>query len=132
MQFSGLRYYGSKSSPLCHFYRACYRVFLGFEQGMKLEDALPVNHTGNRVFSILQDVFAPFFIFNRAGYQLDYSHISQQLKTEKIMLEAKIVHGIGRYALWTKRYELEFGQDRLQQINVLTRSGKEVLSCRPY
>jgi hypothetical protein len=131
-QFNGISFSGPSKSPLKHFYKALYRVFLGYEQDLVINDSLPVNLFGNLITNTLQDILAPVSIFNRAKYQLTYSFCNSIYKTESIRLNATVKLKVAGVNISTTEYELHFSGQSIEKIRIKNSHQTEEILCVTY
>jgi urea transporter/murein DD-endopeptidase MepM/ murein hydrolase activator NlpD len=62
-------YEGPKNTLLHHFYCCAYKILLGSQQPVTVQDTFPVHAFGNNPLSWLQDIIAPFYVFIRMEYE---------------------------------------------------------------
>ncbi len=65
-------YEGLRSSLLYYFYLAAYKIQQGFYKEITLEDRFPVNLLFPKPLLFVQDLVAPFHIFLKSVYQVEY------------------------------------------------------------
>ncbi len=109
---------GDKSSLLYYFYLAVYKVQQGFYQDISLKDNFPVNLIFPKTMLFFQDMVAPFFIFLKAGYRINYFYIDSTLSPEKIKLKSEAVSFVfGKYSD-SKQFELEIDRKGIRVFKV--------------
>jgi urea transporter len=113
---------GKRSSLLYKFYLAAFKVYLGFYQGITLKDHLPVNQTFSRYILFFQDFVAPFFIFLRSPFFIEYNYIDNALSPGKIILKSGVSSFIYGWKLRTINFEMEIDKSGLKRFE--TESGK--------
>lgn len=69
VMFQAFGYEGRRSSLLYHFYLAAYRIFLGEQQDVVLNEHIPPIDYGSRLILAVHDLFAPFFSFYRINFR---------------------------------------------------------------
>ncbi|MFY8034414.1 MAG: urea transporter [Flexibacteraceae bacterium] len=131
-QFNGISFSGPSKSPLKHFYKALYRVFLGYEQDLVINDSLPVNLFGNLITNTLQDILAPVTIFNRAKYKLTYSYCNSIYKTESMRLNAQVNLKVAGINISKTEYELYFSGQSIEKITIKNAHQTEEILCVTY
>jgi urea transporter len=65
-------YTGSKSDPLYWFYLTAYRMIFGYYKGVEVKDFLPATISKARVLKFVQDFVAPFYIFIKPVFKMQY------------------------------------------------------------
>ena len=63
---------GNRNSVLYYFYLSSFNVYLTYYDGLKINDELPPDLTFRGPVLWLQDIFAPFFLFLKTNYSLNY------------------------------------------------------------
>lgn len=104
---------GSRKSLLYHFFLANYKVIFGFYKNLKLEDQLPLHLVGGR-WRFLQDFVAPFHLFTRSVFHLNYVRSGGPSSGPEMLLlsEAKVKGPFDAGLQYT--YELHFRGDCLE------------------
>lgn len=87
---------GNKNSLLYYFYLANYKVMTAFYKNLKIKDFYPLNNTANNIMLVLQDFIAPFYIFMKSEYQLNYVSKKDDFTNSDIILESKAEIKIGK------------------------------------
>jgi hypothetical protein len=78
---------GDKKSALYYFVLALYKVQLGFYQNMEISDSLNLDLVFNRKTLLLQDFVAPFYMFMKAEYSVNYYYIDDYMHTSQVRIE---------------------------------------------
>lgn len=83
---------GNNNSLLYYFYLGAYKVALGYFQNLVVNDRFPLAILKNNFKRFLQDFIAPFYIFMKAEYKLNYVKMEDDLSTSSVLLrsEAKL------------------------------------------
>jgi len=115
---------GDRSSMLYLFYLAAYKVQLGFYKDLTVEDSLPVNHTFPRRTLFLQDFVAPFFLFLRSDYKINYAGIDNTLSPGSIRLESRVSSHIFGKPASQKDFVIEI--DRKGMKRLTCENGKNI------
>jgi len=82
-------YTGLKSDPLYWFYLTSFRLIFGYYKGVKVEDDLSVTISKARVLKVLQDFIAPFFIFIKPKFTMEYISRKQSFGESEIVLKSE-------------------------------------------
>jgi len=109
---------GDRTSVLFRFYLSAYKVMTGFYPRLLVTDQLPVNTFGNRITGILQDFAAPFHVFVRADYRLEYLSMEDALMQTGIRLRSEVVARLGRLQLKRLACEFKVGPGGLEQFTI--------------
>jgi len=79
---------GDKSSLLYYFFLAAYKIQMGYYQDLKLNDLFPVNLLFRKLSLFFQDFIAPFLIYLKAKYEVQYIAIDSSISPTKIELKS--------------------------------------------
>lgn len=81
---------GDKKSLLYFFYLGCYKVIFGFYRGLKINDQFPINILSKGILKYLQDFIAPFYLFTKSKYELQYLKSSDNFSTPEMFLHSEV------------------------------------------
>jgi urea transporter len=81
---------GDRSSFLYYFYLGSYKVVLGYYKNLAVDDVYPLAIFRNHLMKFIQDFVAPFHIFMKAGYELRYLNMMDDLSSSSIHLESTV------------------------------------------
>jgi urea transporter len=84
-------YLGNRRSLLYYLYLSCYKVYLGFYPNLNVKAELPPNLIYGAGKLFIQDFIAPFYIYLKSEYQLNYLSKIDGITSEKIELESKVI-----------------------------------------
>ena len=88
-------FYGDKNSLLYYFYLAAQKILLGYYQDMKLTDRLPISNFYSGFSKVIQDFVAPFHIYLKADYQMQFSKIDDVMHPQQIEIKSSAIASIG-------------------------------------
>jgi len=119
LTFTGFK--GEKKSLLFKFYLAAYQVIFAFHTGITVEDVLPANTLRKSLNSVLQDFIAPFYIYIKPKFKLNYISKESYFDDSKIMLQSTFIQSKFRtYAFefqidekGIKEWQIEFGNKKM-------------------
>ncbi|MBI5217777.1 MAG: urea transporter [Bacteroidia bacterium] len=80
---------GDKTSLLYYFFLAFYKIQFGYYKNLKMTDIYPIHLLVNKAGLFLQDFIAPFYIFIKACYTLEYSTVDNDLSPSLITLKSQ-------------------------------------------
>ena len=84
-------YSGSKDAPLYHFFLAFNKIHQSFYPKVVLEDDIALHLSQHKKWHmIIQDFVAPFHIYLRTKYQLNYLEIDDELSPSLLKLQSCI------------------------------------------
>jgi len=109
---------GDKNSPLYYFYLAIYKVPFGFYNGMAIEDSFPVNLIFKRRMLYLQDFIAPFYLFLKADYSLEFVSIDNELSPEQIEIKSIVNTAIFGKKHRNLEFDISISRHGIESINV--------------
>ncbi len=82
-------YSGSKSDPLYWFYLTSYRLIFGYYKGVVVKDSLAATISKAKVMRFLQDFIAPFYIFIKPVFKIQYMSRKQFLDDSEFELKSE-------------------------------------------
>ena len=77
---------GDKTSLLYYFYLGAYKVSLGYYKNLVINDTYPLAVFNNKLMLFWQDFVAPFHLFMKAGYKMNYLKMEEDFTNSKISL----------------------------------------------
>jgi len=120
-------YEGSRKSLLYMFFLGSYRVIFGFYRNLRLTDRFPVHILTRNPARALQDLLAPFFIFIKSSYQLDYLRLAENISHPEITLQSEANVSLPFRTGKRINFELVFKGDRIDSFTV-SENGKEPIT----
>ncbi|MDE5416807.1 urea transporter [Labilibaculum sp. DW002] len=84
-------YLGNKRSLLYYLYLSCYKVYLGYYPNLNVREEVPPNLVYGVGKLFIQDFIAPFYIYLKSEYQLNYLNKVNGITTDKIELTSKVI-----------------------------------------
>ncbi|MCX6280557.1 MAG: urea transporter [Bacteroidetes bacterium] len=79
---------GDRSSLLFRFFLGAYKIMLGYYPDLLVKDTYPVYTFSNKILGLLQDFIAPFILFLKADYSLNYIGMEDELMQTGIRLRS--------------------------------------------
>jgi hypothetical protein len=79
---------GDRSSILFRFFLGTYKIMMGYYPDLLVKDLYPIYTFRNRLLGLLQDFAAPFFLFIRSEYSLNYIGMDDELMQSGIRLRS--------------------------------------------
>ena len=104
LYFTGFE--GDRRSLLYHFYLGAYKVLLGFNKGIAIEDTVALYQVISGMRRWLQDFIAPFMVFQSIGYRLEYASRDNSLSPSEIILRS--TSGMRRKNEWHQPLHFTF------------------------
>jgi urea transporter len=114
---------GDRSSLLFRFFLGAYKIMTGYYPNLLVRDIYPVNTFNNRMFALLQDAVAPFWLFTRSEYSLVYVGMDDELMQTGIRLKSTTSVKVGRRNIRKIEFELFIGAHGLDRF-VIHEQGK--------
>jgi len=81
---------GDKKSLLFYFYLGSYKVIFGFYRGLKIRDQFPINVLSRGILKYIQDFVAPFYLFTKSKFELEYLKSSDNFSTAEMHLHSEV------------------------------------------
>jgi hypothetical protein len=109
---------GDRTSLLWYFYLNAYKVVTGFYKDLVIEDRLPLNIIRSGSLKFLQDLVAPFFIFLRPVYTMNFTREADDFTNSRIWLESVSMVKLGRFVMKRVSAGFEISSKGLEKITV--------------
>jgi len=128
-QFYFTYYEGKKSDFLYYFFLGLYRIPKGYYQNLEIRDTIPLHQVLRPHQRILQDIVAPFALYNRVEYILNYMEIDNPTLTNRIVTSSRVNRK--RFGRQYERYAFSvvFKSGKIQQLKVNSPKENLILVC---
>jgi len=110
---------GDKRSLLYYFYLGSYKVIFGFYHGLMLEDHFPLNVLTRGPLRYIQDFLAPFYLFTKSVYKLEYNKSTDHISKPEIKLHSSATLNLSFKSVRQISFELLFDEDRLEKFIII-------------
>jgi urea transporter len=120
-------YEGKKNTLLFYFYLAAYKIACGFYKGLTISDSYPLHILGNRSLMFIQDFAAPFFMFIRSEYLLEFTKHKDNLSDSEISFKSSAVVKYVKKVTRKVNFEFEIGSNRIKSFVVI--DGNRILEA---
>lgn len=114
---------GNKRSLLYPFFLGNYKVLTGFYRNLALDDRFPPSLLAGRAALFFQDFIAPFAIFIRSSYLLEYVKSAEGAGSPEIMLRSQAYVDLPFSTGKKFNFELNFRHDRIDHF-IIRENGK--------
>lgn len=109
---------GSKKSYLFYFYLACYKILFGFYKDLEIKDKYPVSDLNNKYLLVLQDFIAPFYMFMKSVYNLNYISKSDDLSSSTIKLKSFTDIKVFGKSTRNIEFDILISRDKIEKISI--------------
>lgn len=109
-------FYGNAQSLLYVFYQAAYKVLLGIDENILMQDSLIPEHQIPRPIKFLQDFIAPFYRPIQTNYQSQISAIDKPHQPESASISSEISLDFKKRALSKKQFQIEVEKGKIKSI----------------
>jgi hypothetical protein len=109
-------YHGSKKSLLFDFYLAAYKILLGYYPDLIIKDSIDIGLFNHPISLWLQDMIAPFYLFKKVSYQVNFKQIDDMIAPTYIEMESKIEAYNFKLKTKERNYKLVIQDGKLMQI----------------
>lgn len=116
---------GKKDSLLFYYFLGCYTVMMGYYKNLIVTDNYPPDTFNNPLIVLLQDFIAPFRIFVRSEFNLQYQGMDDDLMQTNIHLRSQACSRIGKFVTKEIEFEMLITTIGLETITI-TRQGKRI------
>jgi len=104
-------YNGSKSDPLYWFYLTSYRMIFGYYKGVEVKDTLPATISKARFMLFLQDFIAPFYIFIKPKFSMQYLSRKQFFDNSELELRSEFSDDVMNKTIGKITAEFKYSAD---------------------
>ncbi|OQX78494.1 MAG: hypothetical protein B6D61_05330 [Bacteroidetes bacterium 4484_249] len=119
---------GNKNSLLFYFYLGAYKVISGFYKNLKISDMFPVHILNKRGLVFLQDFVAPFYMFMKSEFNLEYIKLKDNLTDSNILFLSNVLVKHGKKITKELNFEFEIESNRIKRFVVI--DGKRSIEAR--
>ncbi len=116
---------GNKRSLLYFFFLANFKTIPGFYKDLQINDQLPLNIVSIPVISLIQDFFAPFYIFLHAGYTRKHLKFTDNFTSQTFEYSTEICIRIFRKTLQKTAIVTSIQNETIQKM-IIQYAGKTV------
>jgi hypothetical protein len=120
-------YEGKKDALLFYFYLAAYKVIKGFYKGLKIKDIYPVHMLTKRGIVFLQDFVAPFYVYIKSHYEMEYIKIADKLTDSLIEMHSRTTVFFGTKQIRALNFQLEIESNRIKKFVI--KNGKQIIEA---
>lgn len=114
---------GDRKSLLYLFFLGAYKVTTGFYKDLRVRDTFPLSVLTNKGIVFLQDFIAPFWLFMKPEYELEYLRMEDNFTSTSVFLHSLIQLRIGKHVLRKVEFEFEVSRKGLEKL-MITEKGK--------
>ncbi|WP_338868090.1 urea transporter [Spirosoma sp. SC4-14] len=111
-------YIGPRHTLLHYFYLAAYKVMLGFYRNTSITDLVPLHQLDRGPGRFLQDFAAPFFIYRRYRYQLNYDFMDNPIRPTVMFLQSSVNREVLDRSQTLYRFEIRLEHQTISQFTV--------------
>jgi urea transporter len=120
---------GSRSSILYHFYRSAYMVQMEYNQQLRIDDVFPANKLFAWHELVIQDFLAPFILFLKARFHLQYTAIDNTSFPTQMSLKTKVVKEFFGHRWDAGHYELKICSSGIRSFTIKSNAQQQTVSC---
>ena len=120
-------FYGDTKSFLYEFYLCSQQVLLSFYKDLSLKNQVEITSIFNWGERFLQDWVAPFYMFLKSEFEIQYSHFDNDISDSTIVLKGQIKSS--RFGLNQSKKEFEIKLEHHQLSQIIIRENKKVLTA---
>lgn len=123
-------YTGSKNTILFDIFCSCYKILLGYYPQLSVQDTMDISLFNTSVSLWMQDVLAPFFMYKKVRYQMDFTIIDDMVSPNYIELESRVELKHFNSVSKLKNYKVIIENNQLKQIIINPNSKhQQVITC---
>ncbi|RXQ88148.1 peptidase M23 [Ancylomarina salipaludis] len=121
-------YLGNRRSLLYYLYLSCYKIYLGYYPNLNVRAEFPPNLIYGAGKLFIQDFIAPFHIYLKSEYQLNYLDKIDRITSEKIELKSKVICSYPNEKVYLKN-EIIVESGALLRIKIYTKGKTLEIRC---
>ena len=110
---------GDKTSLLYFFYLAAFKVGIGYYPNMKISDSYPVNQVFSQSKLFLQDFIAPFILYLKGEYELNYEKFSDDFSETCIKIKSNLTTKVFGRAKKQTEFGFEINKSGLKEFTIV-------------
>ena len=123
-------YTGSKYTILFDIFCSCYKILLGYYPQLSVQDTMDISLFNTSVSLWMQDVLAPFFMYKKVRYQMDFTIIDDMVSPNYIELESRVELKHFNSVSKLKNYKVIIENNQLKQIIINPNSKhQQAITC---
>lgn len=112
---------GDKSTLLYYFYLGAYKVVMGFSDKLQIHDILPATEFRKSIMTFIQDFIAPFYIFLRADFELEYIKFEDDFTSASIRFRSAAKMKLVNKLMHSYNFEFFVNNGRIETFEVKTK-----------
>jgi len=116
---------GDKKSLLFNFYLAEYRQLLGYYDGIKVQDNVPLIHFNNKIIQFFQDFVAPFYLFTKANYTSAFSYTDNIYAPQNLIINTEIETKLFNFTFKKINFEIELKNRKIERFTIHNKNNTE-------
>jgi murein DD-endopeptidase MepM/ murein hydrolase activator NlpD len=120
---------GSKRSLLYYFFLAAYKVPLGFYKDVTVKDTYALNFTYNKPGLFFQDFVAPFFVFLKSNFTLQYKEIDEVINPSYLTLNSFTDKFFFGKLTGRKNFSIEISKEGIETVNIFFKNKTIKATC---
>lgn len=97
---------GDRKSMLYLFFLGAYKIATGFYKNLKVRDTFPLNAVSRTGLILLQDFIAPFWLFMKPEFELEYLSLEDNFTNSRIILRSMMQLKVAGHVL--RKIEFNF------------------------
>jgi len=110
---------GNKNSLLFYFYLGAYKVITGFYKGLKITDNYPIHMLNNKGLVFFQDFIAPFYLFVKSRFELEYKTMNDKLTDSHIFFQSNSIVKHGSKKTRDIKFQFEVESNRIKKFTII-------------
>ncbi len=123
---------GSRKSLLFRFYLGFYRVLLSAGTQLEVVDSFPLMYFNKKPVQVVQDLFAPFFLFSKAGYSSNCIYCDNPNVPSKIKIGSSATSFFFNKKIQERSFEISVSGGKLVAFSIVSSSQRINYSCELY
>lgn len=120
---------GDTQSVLFHFYNACQKVLLTYQEHAVLHEILPIEHRFPWYLAYLHDFTAPFGHYLHSTYELRFHACDNPHQPKEIILQAHNLHKVFNTLISQTTYYVQITNEGIKSLECVQKNKKRTFTC---
>lgn len=113
---------GHKNSLLYYFYLAAHKILLAYYPNIKVDDIVPLDGFFNWAEKSIQDVIAPFKVYQKVQYQSEFTSVDNELQPKEVGILSRIKCSSGNTTRKTLDFTINVSEGNINTFTVNTQN----------
>jgi urea transporter/murein DD-endopeptidase MepM/ murein hydrolase activator NlpD len=123
---------GNRKSLLFQFYLGLYRILLSANTNVEVVDSFPLMYFNKKPVQVIQDFFAPFFLFSKAGYLSKCTYCDNPNQPKSLKVGSSATTSFMKRNIQQRSFEISVTASQLHKFSVISSSQRLNYTCELF